>query len=290
LKSIYTLVADIQHLLKDRGWCNEQLAKAIASGAADRLQRNFMGGEKKATLRLSAMGPRCPKALWYSIHHPERAEQLPPWANFKYSFGHIIEAMAIELAKETGHNVEGEQDELELDGVIGHRDCVIDGCTVDVKSASSYSFKEFERGTFVDLFGYLDQLDGYVLAAKDDPLVTVKDRGFDLVIDKQLGHMYLHEHKVTHEREKVLRERIGRYKSIVVRPDPPACTCATTTDTIGNTKLDTRASYSPWKYCCFPELRTFLYSSGPTYCTHVTKRPYNKNGPIVEVDRLGNII
>src|SRR6266849_6159935 len=42
------------------------------------------------------------------------------------------------MAKAAGHEVLGEQDELTLDGVVGHRDCVIDGCIVDVKTTSRF--------------------------------------------------------------------------------------------------------------------------------------------------------
>jgi len=237
------------------------------------------------------MGPRCPKALWNSSHHPELAEALPPWAEIKYSFGHIIEALAIVLAKAAEHEVTGEQDELVLDGIVGHRDCVIDGATVDVKSASSISFQRFKSGQFDDTFGYLDQLDSYILAAASDPLVRIKDKGYLLVIDKQLGHMCLYKHEVSHERERTLRDRIREYKEIVNQPTAPACRCGVIADgSSGNYRLDLRASYSPFKHVCHPGLRTFLYSRGPVFLTKVVKRPFNKDGPIIEVDKNGKVV
>lgn len=219
------------------------------------------------------MGPKCPRALWYSIHHPERAEPLPPWAEIKFAYGHIIEALAITLAKASGHHVVGEQDVLELDGIRGHRDCVIDGCTVDVKSTSSIGFQKFKLPDYsvVDSFGYLDQLDGYVVAAADDPLVQVKDRGYILAIDKTLGHMHVYEHRV---RPDQIKERISNYKEIVGERKAPACTCGTRpSGSSGNIELDIRASYSPYKYCCFPNLRTFIYEKGPRYLTKVVRTP-----------------
>ena len=232
------------------------------------------------------MGARCPRALWYSIRQPDMAEPLPPWADIKYSFGHILEALVITLAKAAGHEVIGEQDELRLDDIVGHRDCVIDGYTVDVKSASTISFSKFKSGQFTDTFGYLDQLDGYVLAARDDPLVKVKDKGYILAIDKQLGHICLYPHEVTHGRELGLRERIAYYKSIVSSQDPPACTCKTIAQgASGNIQLDVKAGYSPYKYCCFPHLRTFLYASGPVYLTKVVRKP-----DVTEVDKHGKIV
>jgi hypothetical protein len=268
----------------------DERANAFAAGAASRVKGQFSLAETAPRLRLSQMGPRCPKALWSSIHTPELAEALPPWAQFKYTYGHLIEALAIGLAQAAGHEVTGEQDEVVLDDIVGHRDCVIDGVTVDVKSTTSHTIREAKAGRFSDLFGYLDQLDGYVLAAREDPLVRVKDVAYDLFIDRQLGHMYLHKHEVTDGREKALRDRIVYYKSIVARSEPPRCECGTERDENGNVRLDTKAGYNPYKHCCFPGLRTFLYSKGPVYLSYVAKRPFNKDGPIAEVDKYGNFV
>jgi hypothetical protein len=219
------------------------------------------------------MGPRCPRALWCSIHTPGEAESLPPWAEFKFAYGAIIEGLAISLAKAAGHDVRGEQDRVYVDGIAGHRDCVIDGCIVDVKSASSRAFQKFKDGSLRldDSFGYLDQLDGYMVGSLEDPIVTIKDRGYLLAIDKTLGHMVLYEHTL---REDSIRQRIKDYKLIVGRSEAPPCECGTVPDgKSGNIKLDVKASYSAFKHCCFPNLRTFLYSDGPRYLTKVVRLP-----------------
>ncbi|HYT41144.1 MAG TPA: hypothetical protein VEP90_02255, partial [Methylomirabilota bacterium] len=240
---------------------------------------------EKPSLRLSKMGPSCPRALWYSIHKPELAEPLPAWAEIKYSFGHILEALAIALAKAAGHEVLGEQDAVVVDGVVGHRDCVIDGCIVDVKSSSSRGFIKFKNGLLEkdDSFGYLDQLDGYLVGSLGDPLVRDKEHGYILAIDKQLGHMCLYEHTI---REEKIRRRIEQYKGIVQRILPPVCECKTReTGKSGNVELGIRESYSPYKWGCFPQLRCFLYADGPKYLTKVVRKPdvpeVNKEGQIV---------
>ena len=155
-------------------------------------------GERREppTLRLSKMGPICPKHLWHSVHTPELAIPYRADALFKFSYGHTIEALAIALAKASGHEVTGEQDELDVADVKGHRDCVIDGHVVDVKSCSSRMFDKFVKKTIRedDSFGYLDQLDGYMVGSSDDDLVRVKDVGFIWAIDKTLGKMVLYEH------------------------------------------------------------------------------------------------
>jgi hypothetical protein len=261
----------------------------MAASVSSAVQRSF-GKHEHRGLRLSGLGPKCPCALWYSIHHPELDEPLPPYAKIKYAYGHIIEHMIIGLAKAAGHTVEGEQDEINLDGILGHRDCVIDGCIVDVKSTATRSFLKFRDKTLAqdDSFGYLDQLDGYVLGSMDDPVVRVKDRGYILAVDKQLGHLALYEHRI---RSEAIKERIQDYKEIVNQSTPPACRCGIVKDGEGgNLKLDTKASYSAQKFNCHPEIRTFLYADGPRYLVRVVRRPMNSNGPITELDRHGKIV
>lgn len=290
--NIDTLVTDIQHLVGDKdGWFTEEVAKTYSEEVTTRLSRSFGPRTGVPTLRLSQMGPKCPHALWHSIHSPSLAEPLPASAVVKFTYGHLLEALVIAWAKQAGHEVTGEQDELILDGITGHRDCVIDGCVVDVKSAATRSFIKFKDKTLasMDDFGYLDQLDGYIAASADDPLVRTKDRGYLFAVDKQLGHMVLYEHRL---REDSIRKRIEYYKQIIGRDTAPPCTCGTVADgSAGNIKLDIPASYNAFKYVCFPHLRTFLYADGPRYLTKVVRRPRRSDGSyIIEVDKHGKVV
>lgn len=290
MPNINTLIPDILGLLRRRdGWFTETLSKEFADSLAKKMQDQFIEhhsvGKKRENLWFSELGPQCPCALWHRYNTPELAEPLPPWAVNKFCFGHQHEVWAIALAKAAGHEVTGEQDAVSVDGITGHRDCVIDGCIVDVKSAASRSFIKFKDKSIKedDTFGYLDQLDGYLVGSSDDPLVTVKDKGYLLAVDKQLGHMCLYEHTV---REDSIRQRIARYKGIVGLDKPPACECGTTPDgKSGNIKLDVKASYSPYKFCCKPFIRTFLYASGPVYLTHIMRKP-----DVTEINKFGQIV
>lgn len=291
-KSIHTLIPDIYETIsnKQEGWFTEAIAGELGHEIAQRLRLALGEQRGRPTLRLSQMGPRCPKALWHSIRTPELAEKIQPWVEIKFSYGHILEALVIALAKASGHEVTGEQDEVSVDGVLGHRDCVIDGCIVDVKSSVSHLFGKFERGDAeeIDSFGYLSQLDGYLVGSLQDPLVRVKDKAYLLIVDKQLGHLGLYEHTI---RESYIRKQIEFSKSIVALAEPPKCQCGTLPDgESGNIKLNPPASYSAYKWLCFPQLRCFLYSGGPRYLTKVVKRPFNKNGPIPEIDRYGKYV
>lgn len=285
---IQSLIPDIYSLVQSKkGELNEQISQELGDAVVRRIAGQF-GVQKSPTLRLSQMGPKCPRALWHSINTPEEAEPLPPWAQIKYGYGHLVEAWAIALAKAAGHHVVGEQDELRVDGIVGHRDCVIDGCLVDVKSSSSYGMAKFKDGSIRedDAFGYLDQLDGYLIGSMDDPLVQVKDKAYLLVVDKQLGHMVLYEHIHTEHRALALRTRIDLCKRFIELPRPPVCNCKTIPDgKSGNYRLDIKASYSPYKYCCFPRLRTFISSRGPVYLSHVAREPNMQ-----EVNRYGKNI
>lgn len=265
LTNIYQLINDVKEFINSR----EELD----------IPMTIHFGERKEppTLRLSKLGEMCPCHLWHSIHRPELAEPLPPEAVFKFSYGHTIEKMAIELAKAAGHHVCGEQDELYAFGVKGHRDCVLDGCIVDVKSCSKHMYEKFERKAIAsdDSFGYLAQLDGYLVGSADDDLVKVKDRAYIWYIDKTLGKMGLYEHRF---RPDFIAARIQSHKRIVDEAQPPRCTCGTVKDgESGNFKLDVKASYSPFKKVCFPQLRTFLYKeregTKPVYLSKVVRVP-----------------
>ena len=286
IKNIHTLIKDIYDVVESQeGWLTESNVEGLTGELGRQLVQSSGQKDSGAVLRLSQMGEKCPCQLWHSVHTPSLGEKLPAAARIKYTYGHVIEALVIAMAKAAGHEVTGEQDVLYLDGVKGHRDCVIDGCIVDVKSASSMAYKKFKDGSIKmdDPFGYLAQLDGYTLASADDPLVRVKDRGYLLAVDKTLGHMCLYEHRI---RPDFIRGRIQVYKDIVSSPDAPKCTCGTVADgKSGNIKLDMRASYNPYKHQCFPNLRTFLYASGPVYLTKVVRKPdvpeVNKDGKVV---------
>lgn len=287
MKHISTLITDIYELLNRRdGWFTDELASQFSSEVSRRLQAQFAEDHSlRKTLRLSKLGNYCSRELWYSVNQPELAEKFPPWASNKFSYGHILEAWAITLAKAAGHTVEGEQDELIVDGIKGHRDCVIDGCVVDVKSCSSRQFEKLDKKTLAteDPFGYLYQLDAYLVGSARDPLVTVKDTGYLLGIDKTLGHMVLYQHA---RRELEVRERIARYKDIVGLATPPACSCEVEPEgKSGNIKLGTKASYSAYKWSCFPHLRAFLYSKGPVYLSHIARMP-----DVPEISQDGRVL
>lgn len=273
-KTIDTLVPDILQVLKDgvdeiSPEAVDNLSKAIADAVVLQLTER----QNKATLRMSNLGTPCNRKLWYTVNEPEEREELSGETRFKFMFGHVLEEIMLFLAEVAGHRVEGRQDEQEILGIKGHRDAVIDGVLVDVKSASTYSFKKFEEGRLAedDAFGYIDQIQSYLYCAQDDPIVTDKERCAFLVVDKTLGNICLDIHK----RNPFPRDKLVEYKKdMVARPEPPARGFDPIPEgKSGNMKLPTVCSYCDFKKRCYPNLRTFLYSNKPVFLTTVKREP-----------------
>lgn len=277
-KQIGTLVDDIYELL-EKGLPSgaptqqylDEFAEAVKQAAASYVVKR----EDKRTLRLSAIG-KPDRKLYFDIRGPhEGVEQFKGHELFKFFYGNLIEAALIYLAKEAGHKVEDEQREVKLGGVVGHMDCKIDGVVTDVKSASTYSFRKFRDGTLEedDAFGYMEQLAGYVTA-------DGTNEGAFLAADKTLGHIALlrvPEDKITGLK---LEDRIEHLKELIESDDiPPRCYDPVPEGKSGNLSLPVGCSYCSHKFNCWSDtnngigLRTFLYSTGPKYLTHVEKEP-----------------
>lgn len=275
LKTIDTLVQDIEQvLLNGQEGLSDELCEKYGQKFSE-LLKSRLGPRtvREGTLRMSNIGKPCERQLYYSVNSPQEEEPLPPSAHMKFLFGDAIELLLLFLCEASGHEVEGTQDTQEIEGIKGHRDAVIDGTVVDVKSASSYSFKKFSEGSLAenDSFGYIDQLQSYLYAGQTDDKVTDKDRGAFLVVDKTLGHICLD----IHERKKLPYDQIYQHKKAMVASSkaPPRGFEPVPDGKSGNLKLGINCSYCDFKSKCYPDLRTFLYSSGPVFLTKVERTP-----------------
>jgi len=276
-KSIHTLVKDIQEVINKKGGWDELISAECADKLRGVLDQRLIPSEeqKQPSLRMSQLGTPCTRKLWYSLHSPSVGEGLPASARLKFLYGDILEQLLISLAHAAGHKVEGEQDVLEISGIKGHRDCVIDGITIDVKSASPYSFKKFAEGTLRDNdpFGYISQLSSYVYAGRDSPVESHPTLGAFLVVDKVNGHICLDMYDFGNEIDNKLDE-IQRVKDATSLPEPPQRAFSDIPEgKSGNRKLDIACSYCEYKRHCWPSLRTFAYSTGPVFLTNVRKEP-----------------
>lgn len=282
MKTIKTLVKDIYDVVERKGGWDAVVSEAFRNEVSDavdtRLVPHTGGEEPRRTLRLSALGTPCARKLWLQVNgplgNPAAIETISPAARLKFLYGDILEALLINLARAAGHRVEGCQDELYVNGVKGHRDCVIDGITVDVKSASTFSFKKFETGGLRDddPFGYISQLSSYVYAGRSHEVESHPTLGAFLVIDKTLGHICLDMYDFGAEIERKEQE-VEAIKTMVADPTPPGTLEDEPHQKSGNRKLKTICSYCDFKRDCFPDMRTFLSSRGPLFLTHVEREP-----------------
>lgn len=265
MKNISTLVKDIQDRLVSGERFDEDTVTDFAHNLAAKLS-NRLSQEHKPALRVSNLGTKCDRKLWYSINKPDLAEPLSPSARLKFLFGDILEEVLLFLARAAGHTVEEEQAEVDVNGVKGHIDGVIDGELVDVKSASTYGFRKFAEHGLVhsDDFGYLDQLGAYSYARGDK-------RAHFLAVDKTLGHLTLDTHESNgKDYDKLVEEKRAMLKS----PVPPNRAYEDEPDgRSGNRKLGIACSYCAFKRSCWPGVRVFKYSRGPVFLTRVVRPP-----------------
>jgi hypothetical protein len=271
-KSIETLVDDIYSLFNGHT-ADPVRAAAFGQAVADIIVQRLAETDRKFTLRMSAVG-KPDRKLWYEANATDK-EKLPPNVRMKFLYGDILECLLLFLATEAGHTVENQQGVVEVNGILGHLDGVIDGALVDVKSASTHSFRKFKEGNLADddPFGYMEQLAGYNEGVK-------ADRAGFLVIDKTLGHIVFNEIPVDDLKALNVPERIEHLKEVVASPDiPERCYSPVPDGESGNMRLNTNCSYCDFKFDCWKDanngigLRTFLYSKGPTHFTHIEKEP-----------------
>ena len=172
-----------------------------------------------------------------------------------------------------GHTVTDEQKEVEVEGVKGHQDAIIDGVLVDCKSASGRGFDKFKNNyvSSDDPFGYIAQLSSYAEAN------GLSDAAF-LAINKQSGEICLSK---VHSMEMInAAERVKYIKDIIKQDTPPAkCYEPVPDGKSGNYKLAIGCIYCDYKRDCWMDanngkgLRVFDYATNPRYLTQVSKTP-----------------
>ena len=211
-RSIDTLVADVYHLIvsgsrdiSDKAY--EELGRQVANAVKYQLVKTAQANiplnsealDFSPPLRMSNVG-RPDRYLWYLMKAHENAkakgvplpqhlkEDFSPSKIFSFMYGAILEEVLVWLAEQSGHTVEDRQKEVEVEGILGHMDCRIDGVGLDVKSASNQSFTKFRNKKILtdDPFGYMHQLGGYF---KDEPETA------HFVANKETGELTLARYK-----------------------------------------------------------------------------------------------
>lgn len=232
--------------------------------------------ERKPSIRMSNIG-RDNRKLWYDFHHPI-PYKLAPEQRIKFFYGHMLEAFLLLMCKIAGHDVRDMQREVYLNGITGHIDAIIDDVVVDVKSASTFGFRKFDRAELFtnDPFGYIAQISGYIQAIDNEDTDSM-ERGAFLAIDKTHGKLAFLpiEEMDTIDASK----RIDELRAIVnTNSEPDRCHDVITEDN-GNLRLCTDCNWCDHKHRCWSDsnkgsgLRTFKYSTGYKYFTHIEKEP-----------------
>jgi len=276
MKTIDTLVEDIESVIYGRGGWNGTIGSMLGNNIAMSANKRFSKPqEPRGYLSLSSIGTPCKRKLWYKINKPGFGEPLDANMLLKFFYGDMIEELILSMVIASGHELKGSQDRLNVHGIRGHRDAVIDGMTIDVKSCSPYAFKKFKEGDLRgnDPFGYISQLSSYVYAAKDDPLVTDKTRGAFLAIDKVNGEICLDVYDFTEELKTKEQEMLAAKELVSGDIPTERISPVPASKSSPNTKLDKSCQFCEYKKACWPNLKMYQYSYGIEYLVHVEKPP-----------------
>lgn len=289
MKTIDTLEQDVHELFNpaNKHDVNEENLQIFVEHCVAALKEALESPEhQNKLLRLSATGKGLRK-LWYE---KETFEENPEVGEFRKSdgelqlrflTGHIVEALLLFLAREAGHSVEHEQEEVEIEGVLGHIDAVIDGHLCDVKTASHFGFNKFNDESLLhgnDPYRYMAQISAYntALATKG---VELKEPSYFWAYNKSNSNMKV---LPVHEYEDA-REMITKQKA-VLKDDVPIpqerCYPDEPVGKAGNMRLSKECNYCPFKHECVAqykrdgaEIRDFQYSNEVVHMTKVVREP-----------------
>lgn len=273
-KTIDTIPADVYALFEAdyHHDVSEENLDAFCNNLKDLIRQRLSASRPRdgeGVLRFSSLG-RSDRQLWYMANRAGEGEVLSGKTSLKFLYGDVIEQLLLLLVKESGHTVTDEQKEIEVDGVKGHIDAIIDGITVDVKSASPHAFPKFSRGTLHedDPFGYISQISGYAST------LTPDTGGAFLAMDKVHGDLAVLRIGPTVTNSMDVSGRIAHLREAIKSDTPPPrCHPDEPDGQSGNRKLGTQCSYCPFKNECWPGLRTFMYSGRPRFLTQVVRTP-----------------
>ena len=278
MKTVDTLVEDIYDLFSlDPIKMNEKEVDKHIDTFGEMLKvhiKAFMYEEPRTrgNLRLSAIG-KPDRQLWYDVNSKKDIEDLAPSTRIKFLYGYILEELLLLCASIAGHKVTDQQKEVNVEGVLGHQDAMIDDVLVDCKSASGFSFKKFKNNKLLedDPFGYIGQISAYAQAN------GVNEAAF-LVIDKSSGEICLTPvHQMEMDNAK---NRVKHLKGMVVNAHvPDRCYAPVPDGESGNLKLAIGCVYCNHKRECWSDanqgkgLRAFKYARGLNFLAQVSKEP-----------------
>lgn len=227
---------------------------------------------KDFTVRMSNVGKPA-RQLWFEKRDPDGRGIADGPTQIKFLYGHLLEEIVLMLVRMTDHKVTDEQKEVDVNGIVGHMDCKINGEVVDVKTASRFAFNKFKDGRLAqdDPFGYLGQLAGYEAAE------GTENGGF-LVINKESGELCMYTPDDM-DKPNIKTSIKSLIPALKLDTPPELCYTPIPDGKKGNMKLPKGCSWCKYKYECYKDsndgagLRTFKYSNGLAYLTKVEVEP-----------------
>lgn len=267
-KNIDSLIKDIYRYLESYTVVTPEQSAELALFLSQVICEK-LSAYRKPALSMSCIGHPVRK-LKLELEHPIKPTGKQ---RLRFLYGDILETLLLWLAKQAGHTVESQQDTVEVDGVKGHIDAIVDGVLVDAKSCSPQSYKKFASGTLpsCDPFGYLAQISGYKEYLK-------KERASFLAIDKVSGDLCLYTPDAEYELPDPHKVIENAREAIATKDFTklPPCEQPVPAGKSGNMKLSTGCKYCSFRGKCWPGLRVFQYKTGPEYFTKVVKEPSDK--------------
>ena len=271
MKTVDTLVVDVEKLFtniskgKELKMPKKKVAKLMV-GLEEVLHQWATPRGQSSGLRMSNVG-RPNRQLWYDVNTDATAEELGPDVMFRFLYGHVVEEFLLFFVDLAGHKVEMQQAEVDVCGLKGHIDSVIDGVVIDIKTASDFSFKKFKDGKLAenDPFGYLAQLAGYEHGLK-------KQGGGFFVANKSTGELCLF--RPDDLELPNIETRINNVRE-ELKQDVPPTRCHPTIDKGkgGNEGLHSSCKWCSHKVACNPTARVFRYATNDEFLTKVVVTP-----------------
>lgn len=274
MKTIDTIPQDIDKLFHEGVDIDDNLMKSFLSELEKLLRLRLAKKTEQTppTIRMSKLGTPNRK-LWYEFNSNIKDTSMATNA-LKFVYGDIVEQLVIFLVKQAGHLVEEEQQECVIDGVVGHKDCKIDGYTVDVKSTSSFAFRKFAKAELFqdDPFGYIAQLSSYMYADKNE-------NGAFIAVNKENGQIAILKLNSIDTINPPLR--IKEVREVLKLSSPPSEKCYQPVNysKSSNMVLNKNCNYCIFKDACWSDanngkgLRKFKYASGIVNFTEVIDTP-----------------
>jgi len=295
-KSIDTLVPDIYDVFLKPHEISQENLDALGDNLKNCVKDAIVkAGEKRVpTLRMSVIG-KPDRQIWYELNSKDTTKvtefgdldvfEPNPEKYLKFLFGNILEELLVFLIKESGHSFAYAQEEVNIDGVLGHTDGVIDRVVSDIKTSSSFQFRNkwlnrsLLKSKENDPFGYVGQIAGYhqELLKKYPDDVDPENVAW-LVFNKETGELLL----VKADTMELINaeDRVSHLKKLLSKTTPPPEKCFTeSTHDNGNREIHKSCGYCAFKTECYKSsnngqgLRKFKYSNGIKYLSHVNKLP-----------------